>query len=203
MIKHNDEVNSDIKARNCALDISNSFIMQAPAGSGKTFLLVQRYLKCLIQTQQPERILAITFTKKASVEMKERILAALSSQPPPIPQELATQILASPQCLKVLTIDSLCHQIASTQPEISPLPPDVTLSDHAIDLYRLAAERLLLDNQKSKNIQTLINIQHGHVDRIIRMLTELLSTRDQWIQLMAQHSNDLVHALNLSLFPIY
>ena len=39
MIKHTDEVNLDIKARKCALDISNSFIMQAPAGSGKNRII--------------------------------------------------------------------------------------------------------------------------------------------------------------------
>ena len=74
MINHNDEVNSDIKARNCALDISNSFIMQAPAGSGKTTLLATRYVELLSYVSDPEEILAITFTKKAANEMKARVL---------------------------------------------------------------------------------------------------------------------------------
>ena len=77
MIKHNDEVNLDIKARNCALDISNSFIMQAPAGSGKTELLIQRYLKLLSVASQPEEIIAITFTNKAANEIKQRIISIL------------------------------------------------------------------------------------------------------------------------------
>ena len=89
---------NDQSQRDQALDISDSFIVQAPAGSGKTELLTQRYLKFLSIADEPETILAITFTNKAVDELKHRVVSSLNqakSNPPKEAHKLKTYKLAN------------------------------------------------------------------------------------------------------------
>ncbi len=64
----------DIRRLNAAaLDPSRSVVIEACAGSGKTWLLVSRIVRLLLDDVKPSEILAITFTRKAAQEMEARL----------------------------------------------------------------------------------------------------------------------------------
>ncbi|MGH8454309.1 MAG: UvrD-helicase domain-containing protein, partial [Nevskiales bacterium] len=77
----------DQAERERALDITCSALALAPAGSGKTSLLVARALKCLAVSKEPEEVVAITFTNKAAAEIRSRLVQALQAAQGPIPEE--------------------------------------------------------------------------------------------------------------------
>src|SRR6188472_2857261 len=65
-----------------ACDPARSCVVEACAGSGKTWMLVSRMLRALLDGAEPHEILAITFTRAAAGEMRERLhdwLAAYST----------------------------------------------------------------------------------------------------------------------------
>ena len=120
----------DAAQRARALDPTRSFIVQAPAGSGKTELLIQRYLVLLARVEDPESVVAVTFTRKAAGEMRRRVLDALRSAVGPEPEQpqaahtwrLARDVserdaargwnlLQNAGRLRIRTIDSLCDSL--------------------------------------------------------------------------------------------
>ncbi len=159
----NDErlIAADRRARRDALDVTKSFIVQAPAGSGKTELLIQRYLKLLATVTNPEEIIAITFTRKAAAEMRLRALGALQAAKtgaaPDKPHEritfdVAREILVRdrelgwnltefPHRMRIQTLDGLNTGIARSLPLSSALGGvPTTLADAEMtDLYETAA----------------------------------------------------------------
>lgn len=152
----------DAPQRAAALDLSQSFIVQAPAGSGKTELLTQRFLKLLAQVDRPERLLAITFTRKATAEMRERILrrlrqAATNELPASEHERLAIELarealqrdqqkgwnlLQNPGRLRVLTIDGLCAQFLARDAKLGGLGAGLAVQELAEPLYCEAIECL-------------------------------------------------------------
>jgi ATP-dependent helicase/nuclease subunit A len=89
------------------LDISKSVMISAPAGSGKTEKLARRYIELLKNGSDVERILAITFTEKAAVEMKERILNILKRED----AELFEKVREKMPRMRISTIHSFCLKL--------------------------------------------------------------------------------------------
>jgi hypothetical protein len=69
----------DARAREFAIDPHNNVVLEASAGTGKTSVLVWRYVNLLKAGVEPGNILAITFTRKAAAEMRERIVRELKA----------------------------------------------------------------------------------------------------------------------------
>lgn len=63
--------------RRAAIDPSRSVVVDACAGSGKTTLLVARIVRALLEGAEPDQVLAVTFTRLAAHEMRERLATTL------------------------------------------------------------------------------------------------------------------------------
>ncbi|MEG3639099.1 UvrD-helicase domain-containing protein [Magnetococcus sp. PR-3] len=198
----------DAQARSQALDPEGSFIVQAPAGSGKTGLLTQRFLRLLAVVEKPEQILAITFTRKAAAEMRGRIIEALAEADRGVAPahgfeqqryELACaalqqdrlqgwQLRHNPQRLAVMTIDALSSRLTRQMPVLSGFGGGFERSDEPEKLYRQAARTCLethlkepQDSPRYQAVWQLLSHRDFDFPRTEQLLVEMLARRDQWI----------------------
>ncbi len=193
----------DAAVRLRVLDPAQSFFLRAPAGSGKTGLLVQRVLKLLTLVAQPEEILAITFTRKAAGEMLERVLAALASAAGPEPADayaretwaLARAALArdascgwrlreQPGRLRIQTLDAFCAAIARRHPLQAGLGGLFDTTEEAAALYHEAAARTLKGGPPGA-WSVLLHALDNRVDELVGAIAQLLAKREQWLPLLA------------------
>lgn len=207
----------DFPQRQQALDPTQSFIVQAPAGSGKTELLIQRYLTLLAHVEQaPEQIIAITFTRKAAQEMQARVLQALNlaAQHPEPEMEhqrqtwkLARavlrrdakenwQILQNPNRLAIQTIDGFCTQLTKKLPILSGFGALPEIVDKPERYYLQAAEQVWLSLSQNPQWSMAIKNLLWHVDnqlpRLQQLLADLLACREQWLDYVGVTGNPVL-----------
>jgi ATP-dependent helicase/nuclease subunit A len=190
--------------RQQALNCEQSFIVQAPAGSGKTELLTQRYLALLARVEDPQAILALTFTKKAAQEMRHRILQALQDAASDLPlknahqsqtrdlakaalkqnQTLEWDLLQKPQQLRITTFDAFCLELYQALPQAqeASIP---NISNFPEYCYRRAITNWFDWCREDANLQDLIKPLLQQMDykpnKLFMQLLDLLKTRDQWL----------------------
>jgi ATP-dependent helicase/nuclease subunit A len=198
---------TDRTARDRALDPRHSFIVQAPAGSGKTELLIQRFLVLLARVERPESVVAITFTIKAAAEMRRRVLDALAGSEGPAPAEphkAATWRLArsvserdaargwnlaeNPNRLAISTIDSLCYSLIGRMPWLSRCGAAPAIEEKASKLYEEAARRtiaLLEEDDWEPYLSVVLLHLDNDVPALERLLADMLARRDHWLRHIA------------------
>src|SRR4030081_2530236 len=129
--------------RRTAVDPSQNVVLEASAGTGKTRVLVERYVNLLRAGIEPDNILAITFTRKAAAEMRQRIVDRLKEA-----SRLSEFDAARWRDLKerlgdiaVSTIDAFCLQLLREFPLEADVDPGFDLADKT-EVPRLGSESI-------------------------------------------------------------
>ncbi|MCS5708240.1 UvrD-helicase domain-containing protein [Candidatus Berkiella cookevillensis] len=199
----------DEKERIKALTPNQSFIVEAPAGSGKTELLTLRYLTLLNYVHKdPEEVVAVTFTRKAASEMKHRVIQALKqasscdfsnlseySEKDKTRIEIAKRVLVkdqenswylleNPSRLRILTIDALCTMLAYRTPILSHFGGKPEIHDSPEVLYKKAIESFIRETTRESEwypgFEKLL-LYFDNMNRVCDWFIQLLANRDQWL----------------------
>ncbi len=201
----------DQQQREIATDPEKSVIVQAPAGSGKTTLLVNRYLRLLGHADRPEEVLAITFTRKAAAEMRERVLDALRARAPEARGALSRdadagwQLSSQPNRLKIQTIDSFASGLVRQLPLAAEFRPGARLLEQAETVYGEAVDRLFQrlyrNDPLSTELASALALFDNRYASARRLMMSMLGRRDQWLELVrdvvikGQRDSDSIRAL--------
>jgi len=197
----------DGAARELAIASRGSVLVQAPAGSGKTTLLAQRYLRLLALVDAPERILALTFTRRAAQEMRQRVLSALrAASLAACPQGMnpdtwslgvaAKRRMDSIKCdmelqpsrLRIETIDAFNSWLANQLPITAGAGSALRILSDTAPAYEEAARRALAHEGTDRfglAVDRVLELDDQRWRKLVKLIAEMLPSRDRWLPLLA------------------
>ncbi|HYL02421.1 MAG TPA: UvrD-helicase domain-containing protein, partial [Steroidobacteraceae bacterium] len=196
----------DEAARAEASTAAASILLEAPAGSGKTTVLTQRFLRLLATVDDPGEILAITFTRKAAAEMRGRVVRALLGELAPTDPEAQSlrtlaaaalehgrtrgwQLATDPQSLRIQTIDSFNYWLASQLPVAARTGGVLRVTENAAELCQRAARRTLLEAETdpalAPQVRLLFERLDNHWMNLERLIAQMLAERGHWLRFVA------------------
>lgn len=201
---------SDQQVRLTALDPTRSFCVTAPAGSGKTELLTQRILALLPTVERPEQVLAMTFTRKAAAEMRERLLLKLDDARRGVEvkagheqqtRDLALAVLAhaderqwslDPEEFNIRTIDGLCADLTRQMPILSGLGGAIEITEQDQPLFEQAVIELFAavgsGTPVADDLRCLLLHFNNDWSVLRGLLVALLARRGDWGDSLGQHA---------------
>ncbi|MDO9194219.1 MAG: UvrD-helicase domain-containing protein, partial [Undibacterium sp.] len=191
-----------------ACDPAHSVVVEACAGSGKTWLLVARMLRLLLNGAEPAELLAITFTRKAAQEMRWRLMELLHELAladaatagnllrergvkedeltllVPRAQRLYDKLLSSTQGLAMDTFHSWFGRLIQLAPLSSGVPHGFNLLEATAELQREAYGQLMQSLKDPGNAEikdALLHLYHEVGDfNAKKMLDAFLDKRAEW-----------------------
>lgn len=173
----------DDAAQARAADPRFNIALEASAGTGKTRVLVKRYINLLHAGVDPSNILAITFTRKAAAEMRERIMGALriAADKGEITPARWRDLRDRTADITISTIDAFCLSLLREFPLEADLDPAFSVADDAelpglIDEALSGALRICRTVARSDDNVALVFSQLGEA-RVREALTTLLHRR--------------------------
>ena len=200
-------VAQDTAARERAIASDGSVLVQAPAGSGKTTLLAQRYLRLLSVVEAPERILALTFTRRAAQEMRQRVLSALGAarcaECPGGMNRLTWSLAAAarkrmdsvncdlesqPNRLRIETIDAFNSWLANQLPIAAGAGAALRIVTDARPSYEDAARRALAHQGGDAfgvAVDRVLELDDQRWRKLVKLIADMLPSRDRWLPLLA------------------
>ncbi len=200
-------VAQDTAARERAIASDGSVLVQAPAGSGKTTLLAQRYLRLLSVVEAPERILALTFTRRAAQEMRQRVLSALGAarcaECPGGMNRLTWSLAAAarkrmdsvncdlesqPNRLRIETIDAFNSWLANQLPIAAGAGAALRIVTDARPSYEDAARRALAHQGSDAfgvAVDRVLELDDQRWRKLVKLIADMLPSRDRWLPLLA------------------
>lgn len=164
----------DRRARELASDPTLNIALEASAGTGKTRVLVGRYVHLVAEGASPRHILAITFTRKAAGEMRSRVIDELRRRP-----ELWKDVRSRLFEIRITTIDAFCLGLLREFPLEAGLDPDLALIDE-VDSDRLLGESIedvLGDARRGSDIDARFLIARFGEGPLRRGMREFLTSR--------------------------
>jgi ATP-dependent helicase/nuclease subunit A len=191
-----------------ACDPMRSVVVEACAGSGKTWLLVARMLRLLLSGAAPAELLAITFTRKAAQEMRERLMQllwdlALQSDAEvsslllergiavsdvasllPLARGLVERVLTSPNALSIDTFHSWFARLIQVAPLASGTPHGYALTESSGELLAQAYSRFMrsLNDEEHAGIKQSLLCLYALVGdwQAKKMLDAFVGKRAEW-----------------------
>lgn len=199
-----------------ASDPNKSAWVFASAGSGKTKILTDRVLRLLLNSTNPHKIICLTFTKVAAIEMHERIhkelinwnlmdierltlvLQELTGFRPSQKEilkakSLIIKLIETQQKIRIQTIHSFCQGLLKSFPFESGTNPNFELLDEIqnlkiIDKIREKILNLTEHNQEIAELVFYIN-QKLNEDKLSELIMELIGKGSKFFDVMEKYGN--------------